>query len=401
MLEQEALQSRGGCDMSDDSYQLNKRTGEVLFKEGDLADCAYIIEEGCVEVSVAREGTRIVLAELGPGEILGEMAVIDQFNRTATARVTADCRLTVVTPSQIRQRIGDADPVVRSLIEILLRRYRAELTRASGIPMEAASAFVSHSRGIQKIRLENEVMRALETGDIKVVYQPIRRLRDGTVCGFEALVRWDHPKRGTIPPEQLISLAEETDLIVPLGLHVFEVAVRDRGGLRAACSPGLFMSVNISPKLTCDQAFLNQARDICRRAGETPEDIMLELTESSSVDVQSLGEWVAAAKGMGFQITVDDFGTGYASLEYLTRLVPDTLKIDQRFVRPIVDDPRTAAVLLRVLQMARDLGVQVIAEGAESPQHVRMLKEVGCEMAQGYEIGRPVTRMECLMLLRA
>ncbi|MGA8260263.1 MAG: EAL domain-containing protein [Arenicellales bacterium] len=386
--------------MSDDSYQIKKRTGEVLFREGDLADCAYIVEEGCVEVSVAREDTQVVLAELGPGEILGEMAVIDQFNRTATAIVTADCRLTVVTPSQIRQRIVDADPVVHSLIEILLRRYRSELTRAGGIPVEAASAFVFHSRGIQKIRLENELMRALETGDIKVVYQPIRRLKDGIICGFEALVRWDHPKRGTIPPEELISLAEETDLIVPLGLHVFEVAVRDRGVLRAACSPGPFMSVNVSAKLTCDQAFLDQAGDICRRTGETPQEIMLELTESSSVDVQRLGEWVVSAKDMGFQITVDDFGTGYASLEYLTRLAPNVLKIDQRFVRPIVEDPRTAAVLLRVVQMARDLGVQVIAEGAESPQHVRMLEEVGCEMAQGYEIGRPVTRMECLALLR-
>lgn len=387
--------------MSDDTYHVEGRKGEILFHEGDLANCAYIIEEGCVEISLERNGASIVLAELGRGEILGEMAVIDHFSRTATATVTEDCRLTVVTPSQIRQRIGDADPVVHALIEILLRRYRSELTRMGGIPVEAASAFASRSRGLQKIRLENELMEGLGTGDVKVVYQPIRRLKDDAVCGFEALVRWDHPKRGTIPPQELISLAEETDLIVPLGLHVFDVAVRDRRSLQAECPPGLFVSVNVSPKLTRGQSFLDGALDICAQTGQSPSDTMLELTESSPVDVGKLGDWVVSAKEAGFQISVDDFGTRYASLEYLTRLVPDTLKVDQRFVRPIVDDPRTRAVLARVLQMASDLGVRVVAEGAESAHHVRLLTELGCDMAQGYEIGRPVTRADYLAQSRA
>lgn len=380
--------------MPDDSYQIDKRAGEVIFREGDLADRAYIIEAGCVGISVERDGFPVVLAELGPGEILGEMAVIDRFNRTATATVIEDCRLTVVTPSQIRQRIEEADPVVRSLIQIMLRRYRSELTRAQSIPMEAASAFVSQSWGIQKIRLENELMRAIKDEDVKVVYQPIRSLTSGCTNGFEALVRWDHPTRGTIPPEELVSLAEETDLIVPLGLHVFELAARDRSLLRNAGLPDLFVSVNVSPRHTVDNSFLEQTCDICARVGEMPANIMLELTESVHTDIEGLSVWATSAKAAGFQITVDDFGTGYASLEYLTRLEPDTVKIDRTFVRPIVDDARTGAVLRRVLQMARDLGVRVIAEGAESPEHVRLLTELGCDMAQGYAIGKPVTRAQ-------
>ncbi|MFZ0487942.1 MAG: EAL domain-containing protein [Arenicellales bacterium] len=377
--------------MSDDSYQLEKRAGEIIFREGDLADFAYIIENGRVEISVERDGRSVALAELGSGEILGEMAVIDRFNRTATATVTRDCRLTVVTPPQILQRVEEADPVVRSLIQILMKRYRAELTRAQGMPMEAASAFVSQSRGIQKIRLENELMRAIANEDVKVVYQPIRDLANGCTSGFEALVRWDHPTRGTIPPEELVSLAEETELIVPLGLHVFEVAAKDRSALAAVGSSELFVSVNVSPRHTLDGDFLGRAKDICDKLGERPANIMLELTESVQADIQSLGAWVAAARAIGFQITVDDFGTGYASLEYLTRLAPDTVKIDRTFVRPIVEDSRTVAVLRRVLQMARDLGVRVIAEGVESSEHVRLLTELGCDMAQGYAIGRPVT----------
>ncbi len=309
--------------MSDDSYQLEKRAGEIIFREGDLADFAYIIENGRVQISVERDGRSVALAELGSGEILGEMAVIDRFNRTATATVTRDCRLTVVTPPQILQRVEEADPVVRSLIQILMKRYRAELTRAQGMPMEAASAFVSQSRGIQKIRLENELMRAIANEDVKVVYQPIRDLANGCTSGFEALVRWDHPTRGTIPPEELVSLAEETELIVPLGLHVFEVAAKDRSALAAVGSSELFVSVNVSPRHTLDGDFLERAKDICDKLGERPANIMLELTESVQADIQSLGAWVAAARAIGFQITVDDFGTGYASLEYLTRLAPD------------------------------------------------------------------------------
>lgn len=385
--------------MSDDSYQLDRRAGEIIFREGDPADRAYVIEDGNVEISVARDAGAVTLAELGAGEILGEMAVIDQAYRTATATVTRDCRLTVVTPHQIQRRIDEADPVVRSLIQILLNRYRSELSRRRGIPMEAASVFASQSSGIQKIRLENELMRALEIGDIKVAYQPIRRLSDGSIRGFEALVRWDHPTRGTIPPEELISLAEETDLIVPLGLHVFKVATADRARIQSAGSPGVFISVNVSPRHTADSAFLDEARDICRQAGERTDDIMLELTESVYADIERLSGWVEAAREMGFQITVDDFGTGYASLEYLTRLAPDTVKIDRSFVRSIVEDARTVAVLKRVLQMARDLDVTVIAEGAETAEHVRLLKQMGCDMAQGYEIGRPLARSQTVELL--
>ncbi|MDZ7841432.1 MAG: EAL domain-containing protein [Gammaproteobacteria bacterium] len=385
--------------MPSNSYQTNKRAGEVVFQEGDPADCAYVIDKGRIEISVIREDSTVVLSELGPGEILGEMAVIDQYSRTATARVVEDCCLTVVTPHQIQQRIKDSDPVVRSLLSVLLTRYRSELSLEQGVPMETESALLFHTKGIEKIRFENELRRALEDSEVNVVYQPIRSLRTGTTNGFEALVRWDHPTEGTIAPEKLIALAEETDLIVPLSLYVFKAAVNVFADFQAASTNGLFVAVNVSPKHTVDSGFLNQAWDICAEAGARPGDIVLELTESIMVDIDQLSSWVRTAKAMGFRISVDDFGTGYASLEYLTRLEPHTVKIDQNFIRPLVEERRHQVVMRKVLEMARELDVLVIAEGAESAEHVRILAELDCDMAQGYEIGRPLTRLGVFDLL--
>lgn len=387
--------------MPDSSYQIEKRAGEVIFREGDPADCAYVIERGAVEVSVQRDEGAVVLGKLGPGEILGEMAVIDQHSRTATARVTRDCLLTRVVPQQIQQRIQHADPVVRSLLGVLLTRYRAELSLEQGLPVEGEAGLLSHSRGIDKIRFENELRRALTRDEVKVVYQPIRRLRGAATSGFEALVRWDHPVQGTISPEKLVALAEETDLIVPLSLYVFRKAVEAFTEFQPLGPPGIFVSVNVSPRHTMDSEFLNRAWDICTDAGGRPENIVLELTETILVDIEQLVTWVKLATAMGFRISVDDFGTGYASLEYLTRLQPSTVKIDQNFIRPLVEDWRHRAVMSHVLGMARELGVQVVAEGVATDEHLRVLVEMGCDLAQGYAVGRPLERARVADYLRA
>lgn len=378
--------------MPDNSYQIRRPAGEVIFRERDPADCAYIIEEGRIEISVHRGTHPVVLSELGPGEILGEMAVIDRYSRTATATVTEDCILTMVTPQQIRHRIEHSDPVVRSLLSVLLTRYRSELSLQRDRPTEAGSALLFPAGGIEKIRFENDLRRALEQGEIKVAYQSIHCLRKDSTSGFEALVRWDHPTEGKISPESLIALAEETDLIAPLSLYVFKAAIQDFDEFKSTSPRQLFMSVNVSPKDTVDSEFLDLASNACTQARCRPADIVLELTESAMVDIRQLGSWVQTAKGKGFRISVDDFGTGYASLEYLTRLDPHTVKVDQNFIRPIVDDWRHRAVMRKVLDMAGELGVQVIAEGAETREHVRVLTEMGCDMAQGYETGRPLTR---------
>lgn len=381
------------------SNQIRKQTGEVIFREHERSDCAYIIEKGRVEISVERGGEAVVLSELGPGEILGEMAVIDESRRSATATVMEDCELTVVTPQQIRPRISRADPVVRSLLNTLLTRYRSELLLEQGLSAEDDSALPHYSDGIGKIRFENELKLALDNEQLQIVYQPIRSLRRRTGFGFEALIRWDHAIRGTISPIGLISLAEETNLIAPLSRYVFRAAAEDLVEFKDAASDELFVSVNISPKDAVDSEFLNDAWDICVDAGCRPAEITLELTESIFVDIEQLSDWADTAKAMGFRISIDDFGSGYASLEYLACLAPHTVKIDQRLIRPIVDDTRYVTVIRKIIEMAGELEIMVIAEGVESSEHVRILTELGCDMAQGYEIGHPLSKFQVVELL--
>lgn len=394
-----AYQERDIKSMSTEPVQRSIKAGGVIFNEGDAVDYAYVIEDGNVEISVQRDGTRVVLEDLGPGEFFGEMAVVDQYTRTATATVSRDCRLSVITPQQIRQRIEAADPIVRTLLRLLLSRHRSEV--GVGVPLEAASALFSSFGGAHRVRLENELVEALDTGSIKVAYQPIIDLKSGSLVGFEALVRWEHPRRGSVPSEALVSLAEEASLILPLGLHVFKTAVTDLARFQRAGNSELFVSINVSPKHTADPEFVARALELCAEAGQPPARVMLELTESVQVDFEALQRWTEAVKAGGFRLTVDDFGTGFATLEYLTRLAPDTVKIDRGVVRPMPEDARTQSVVRRVLQMARDLEVSVIAEGAESARHLTMLKDMGCDMAQGYEIGRPLTSTQVESLLTA
>lgn len=383
------------------AHSLSKslKTGEVLFREGERAGYAYIIEKGRVVVSVEREGESVVLGTVGPGEIIGEMAVIDQHRRTATATVKEDCEVTLITPQQILQRIARADPVVRSLIRVMLVRYRSELAMDQSPQFLDETDEVPVDFGIGKMLFENELRDALNDEEVQVVYQPMRSLTATSKNGFEALVRWQTGPHGTISPAGLINLAEETDLIEPLSLYVFRAAAEDLADFRAATTSDLFLSVNISPRQTSDTDFLNRAWDICAEVNCRPDEIMLELTESAFVDIEKLREWVDAAKAMGFMISVDDFGTGYASLEYLTRLAPHTVKIDRNIIRPITHDPRYVVVVNKVLEMARELGVLAIAEGAETYEHVRMLMDMGCDMAQGFEIDRPLTKFQIIELL--
>lgn len=385
--------------MPADSYRLTRPAGAVIFREGDRTGVAYIIQKGWVEVSVERDGRRVVLSTLGAGEILGEMAVIDEYARTATATVKEDCELVVVTPQQIRRRLSRADPVIRSLMNILLNRYRSELALERGAPPDVEPDGPAQWQGIRKINMESHLRNAIENEQVQVLYQPIRSLGRAIRNGFEALVRWDAVPYGVVPPEALVKLAEETDLIDLLSLYVFRVAAEDLADFRAAAPGELFVSVNVSPAQAVDSDFLNHAWDLCNEAGCETGGIMLELTESVSIELEKLRDWADIAKAMGFRVSIDDFGTGYTSLEYLTRLEPDTIKIDREFVRLIVDDPRHVTVMRKIIEMARELDTLVIAEGAETYEHLRVLTELDCDMAQGFEIDRPLTKFQTLDLL--
>jgi diguanylate cyclase (GGDEF)-like protein/PAS domain S-box-containing protein len=243
-----------------------------------------------------------------------------------------------------------------------------------------------HQRAMAALRLENELRRALERGELRVHYQPIVELASGRAVGVEALVRWEHRERGLVPPGEFISLAEETGLVVPLGRWVLDEACRAMSVL----PEGLTMSVNLSGRQLLQPEFGEQLASVLARCGLPPSRLRLELTESMLI-----GNGAAAVEALnklrstGVRLCIDDFGTGYSSLSYLHELPIDSLKIDRSFVAAMAEDERKHKIIQTILLLGRGLGIEVVAEGVETQEQQQALLKLGCERAQGYFFGRP------------
>src|SRR5688500_3774526 len=199
-------------------------SGGVLFREGESPDTAFLIEAGEMEVRVRQLDIDVVLSRLGPGDLVGEMAVIDDSVRTATATAVSECVLYRIDRQQIAERLDAADPIIRALLEGQLKRYRGALSALQGKQPGPDESTPSESEGIDKIRLESQLREALATGELALSFQPILDVGSGAIAGYEALVRWRHPERGVVSPAEFVALAEETSLIVPVGEHVIDLA---------------------------------------------------------------------------------------------------------------------------------------------------------------------------------
>ncbi|MEK9952869.1 MAG: EAL domain-containing protein [Curvibacter sp.] len=244
---------------------------------------------------------------------------------------------------------------------------------------------------LARAELERDLRTALLQQQFVLHYQP-QVQRGGLVSGAEALLRWQHPQRGLVPPGEFIALSEETGLIVPLGEHVLELACRQLA--LWARQPGmahLTLSVNVSPRQFQQEQFVEQVLAVLARTGAPPARLKIELTESlliSNVDEVIAKMEAIRAQGVGFAL--DDFGTGYSSLSYLKRLPLDQLKIDQSFVRDILVDPNDAAIARMVIVLGESLGLEVTAEGVETQEQQQALHALGCHAYQGYLYSQPL-----------
>ena len=238
-----------------------------------------------------------------------------------------------------------------------------------------------------QLRIENELRRALERGEMRVHYQPIVELANGRTLGVEALVRWEHRERGLVPPSEFIPLAEETGLVVPLGRWVLDEACR----ALAALPERISLSVNLSGRQLLQPEFCAELKEMLSRRRIEPSRLRLELTESMLI-----GNGAAARAALthlratGVRLCIDDFGTGYSSLSYLHELPIDSLKIDRSFVGAMGDDERKIKIVQSILVLGKSLGIDVVAEGVETLQQAELLRRLGCERAQGYFFSRPV-----------
>ncbi len=247
-------------------------------------------------------------------------------------------------------------------------------------------------RSLERTRLLTELRQGLDKEQFVVHYQPLIDLPTGEVTGAEALVRWNHPTRGLVPPNVFIPLAEESGLILPLGEWVLRNATRTIAERLDELPPDFNLHVNVSARQLIQSDFTARLKQVLRSSGLPPDQLTLELTESLSLGDNDTGTRarLAAIRAMGVKIAIDDFGTGYSSLAYLNDLPLDCLKIDQRFVRTLLQSPQDAAIVASVLSLARGLGVPVVAEGVETEAQAESLRNMGCDSAQGYWLGRPV-----------
>jgi EAL domain-containing protein (putative c-di-GMP-specific phosphodiesterase class I) len=240
---------------------------------------------------------------------------------------------------------------------------------------------------------------AIDTGQLDVAYQVQQDLESGRTVAVEALIRWQHPQRGAVPPDDFIPLAENSGLIAELTAYVLDTALAALAGWRAA-GHDLRMSVNLSARHLSDLALPRQVAEALARHDVEPGCLVLEVTETGILsDPARVDVVIAALRGQGVGIAVDDYGTGHASLGYLKRLEIDELKVDRSFVSDMRQNHQDFVIVRSTVALARDLGLRVVAEGIEDEETARSLAELGCDVGQGYHLGRPTSAAQIVRRL--
>jgi diguanylate cyclase (GGDEF)-like protein/PAS domain S-box-containing protein len=330
----------------------------------------------------------ILLSEREPARIV---AFAETIRRTLRAPIAFNDREIFLTAS-IGLALAENQPnrTDEVLKDAELAMYYAK--RIGGDRIEIFKPAM-RSRKTDRLTMESELRRAIEREEIKVLYQPIVRLEDRAIAGFEALARWDHPKLGRLSPAEFITIAEEIGLIVDLGLFVLDHTARQLAQWQAAARARepVFASVNVSSRQLLRHDLIQDLRGVLSRNALARGTLKLEITESLVMEnPEHAAQMLSRIKELGAGLSLDDFGTGHSSLAYLQRFPFDTIKIDQSFVRTTARGTRPV-ILRSIIALAHDLGMEVVAEGAETDSDAVELYQLGCEYAQGFAFGEPMT----------
>jgi diguanylate cyclase (GGDEF)-like protein/PAS domain S-box-containing protein len=323
-------------------------------------------------------------------ETLRETVALGSHSIAASASIGIACS----SPSYERpdEILRDAD----------IAMYRA---KAAGRSCYQVFDETMHRSAVALLRLESDLRRAVEQERFVMHYQPIVSLDSGRILGFEALVRWDHPERGLVPPERFIAVAEETGLIVPLGWWVLREACRQakEWQRRYPGDPPVYISINVSGKIVLQADMEERVLGILKEMDLSAESLRLEITESVIMEHEAeVLRKLQRLRDLGIKFSIDDFGTGYSSLSYLQQFSYDTLKIDRSFIAGMGErEGGGAAIVQTIVALASMLRMNVVAEGVETPVQLERLRQIGCPQGQGFWFSRPVDQAGCEMLLAA
>ena len=276
--------------------------------------------------------------------------------------------------------------------------YRAK--RAGKARCEVSDTAM-HASAVKRLKLETDLRKALEQGEFRVFYQPIVSLQTAKITGFEALTRWQRPE-GVVPPIEFIAVAEETGLIIPMNRQLLREACLAVKSWQAEfpSNPPLTLSVNITTKEFAQPDLASEIGKTLAQLGFDPGCLQLEIIETIAMgDAEKSGQVLAQLKALGVRLSIDDFGTGYSSLSRLRRIPVDTLKIDRAFIMNMDTDPENLEIVRTIILLAHNLGLKVVAEGTETEKHIDQLKQLNCEMAQGYFFSKPADDKAMLKLL--
>jgi len=391
--------------------------GDVIFHEGDTGSTAFIIEEGQVEISITKEGEKLVLAEYHAGDVFGEMALIDDAPRSATATVLEPTRVIAIDRSLFDNAFKNAHPMVSLFLHSILHNLRKANSRL-GNSMTNPEKFYftqkdnhkyqhAHNETVYLIRAEQELIRALGESEFELHYQPVVDISANRIVGFEALIRWQHPERGLVPPLEFIGLAEQTGLIAPIGDWIIDQACLQLQQLLQEApdllkhTPDLFFSINLSAKQFIEPHLINQIKRAIKKHHISPVNLKFEITESILMDnPEAALSMLQQLRKLGIRIAIDDFGTGYSSLSYLHTFPIDTLKIDRSFVNSMQSNNASKNIVHAVICLSNSIGMDVIAEGVETEQQKNDLQELGCQYIQGFYFYRPKPFTEILELVK-
>ena len=342
----------------------------------------------------------IVLSESDPDQTV---ALANVLRRALSTPVTFAEREIPLTAS-----IGLAlfDPQMHPRREDMLKDAEIAMRHAKKGGGNRIEVFRPAMRSLRsdRIALESDLRRALDRGEIKVFFQPVVRLEDRTVAGFEALLRWDNPRLGRLSPAEFIPIAEETGAIVDLGIFALERTARELAAWQRALDvdPPIFASVNVSSRQLLRHDLLHDVKAVLTRCDVSRGSLKLELTESLVMEnPEYAAQILTRIRELGAGLSLDDFGTGYSSLSYLQRFPFDTIKIDRSFVHNTTAKGSKPVILRSMVALAHDLGMEVVAEGAETESDAIELYQLGCEYAQGYAFGHPISALDARKLVGA